>query len=173
MPAGPIVGLPNAAAVYNGNDTGHGTCVPANTWPTNPCGTLCPAVVPKEPIAKMDGTNMWPPFPQLPLVKIEKPSVLINNFVPILDQDVLTNHPPTCTQIVPLVTGNCAVTITCPTQTLCVEDIAGGGAHVRKATATSATVFINGKRACKVGDPLGPPCLSLISTGSVNVFIGP
>lgn len=172
MPAGPITGLPNAAAIYTGKDTGHGTCVPANKWQENPCGTPCPAVVPKLTIAAMDGTNMWPPFPQLPMQPIV-PTVLINNICPILDQDVLTNHPPTCTQLVPLVTPpNCAAIVPCPTQNLCVEDIAGGGAHVRKATATSATVFIMGKRACRVGDPLGPPCLSLISTGSANVFIG-
>lgn len=159
-----------AAAIYKGSCSGHGKCIPSTIHATVSCGTPCQAV-PKKPIAAMDATNIWPPFPQLPQSPVV-PTVLINGIAPILDQDVLTNHPPSCTQLVTLVCKEPPPPMVCPTQTLCAEDVAGGGAHIRKATATSATVFIMGKRACRVGDPLGPPCLSKIANGSINVFIG-
>lgn len=162
------MGLP--AAIYKGSCSGHGKCIPATVHATVPCGTPCEGV-PKKPIAAMDATNIWPPFPQLPQSPIT-PTVLINGISPILDQDILTNHPASCTQLVTLVCKEPPPPMTCPTSALCAEDVAGGGAHIRKATATSATVFIMGKRACRVGDPLGPPCLSKIANGAKNVLIG-
>jgi hypothetical protein len=160
------------AAIYRGNCTGHGRCKPGNIHTTVHCGTPCEAV-PKKNIATMDPFNTWIGFPQLPLQPVN-PTVLINGIFPILDQDVLTNHPGTCTQLVQYACKEPPTPpfIVCPTSVLCAEDVAGGGAHIRKATATSATVWINGKRACRVGDPLGPPCLSKISGGSPNVVIG-
>lgn len=162
-----------AAAIYQGSDSGHGRCIPANVHATLPCDGTC-ELAPKKSIATMDATNMWPPFAQTPLNVIQTVfNVVINTAIPIVDQDLLTNHPPSCTQIV--IRGGCKdppSPLVCNTAVLCVEDIAGGGAHIRKANATSKSVFINGRRACRVGDPLGPPCLSLIATGSVNVFIG-
>lgn len=170
MPAGPITGLPGAAAIYTGTCSGHGICFPPNVHANTACGVPCIAVQ-KKNIAAMDGTNLWAPMAQLPSGPVS-PNVLINNIPPILDQDTLVPHPATCTQLVVQSSGNCFNIMVCGTGELCAEDVAGGGSHVRKASATSTSVFINGKRACRVGDPLGPPCLSLISTGSVNVFIG-
>lgn len=162
------MGLP--AAIYKGSCSGHGKCIPPTIHATVNCGTPCQAV-PKKSVATMDATNIWPPFPQLPLTP-KVPTVLINGIAPILDQDVLTSHPSKCTQLVTLVCKEPPPPMPCPTAVLCAEDVAGGGAHIRKATATSATVFINGKRACRVGDPLGPPCLSKIANGAKNVLIG-
>lgn len=69
-----------------------------------------------------------------------------------------TNPPTTC---------NCSVS-------LVTEDVNGRG-HERKAVATSKSVFINKKRACRVGDLLNgmhAGCLSTIAGGATNVFIG-
>jgi len=158
------------AAIYKGSCTGHGKCIPATIHAAVPCGTPCIKVPPK-PIAAMDATNIWPPFPQLPLA-VKPCNVLINGIVPILDQDVLTNHPPTCTQLVTLVCQTPPPPMPCPTQTICVEDKAGGGAHIRKAFATQKRVLVNGKPLCRVADPLGPPCLSKIAGGAINVLVG-
>lgn len=162
-----------AAAIYQGSCSGHGTCIPATVHGTVPCGTPCPGVPPK-PLASLDKSLLWPPFPQVPLSVMSTVfNVVINGQIPIVDQDLLTNHPGTCTNLVKF--SGCDPTpaaIPCPPANLCAEDVAGGGAHVRKAFATSKSVFMNGRRACRVNDPLGPPCLSRIGTGSPNVFIG-
>tara|TARA_Y100000004_G_C8823460_1_gene373003 strand:+ start:60 stop:566 length:507 start_codon:yes stop_codon:yes gene_type:complete len=163
-----------SAAFYSGSCSGHGRCIPANVHAKMPCAGTC-ETAPKKSIAAMDATNIWPPAPQTPFTGVPTVANVIINTTkfPIVDQDLLTNHPPSCTNLIVL--GGCKnppAPIPCPTQTLCVEDIAGGGGHVRKATATTKSVFFNGRRACRVGDPLGPPCLSLIATGSENVFIG-
>jgi hypothetical protein len=163
-----------SAAIYSGNCSGHGRCIPANVHAVIPCGGTC-ETAPKKSIASMDATNCWPPFPQTPFSGVATVANVIINTTkfPIVDQDLLTNHPPACTQIVePSGCSKPPTPFPCPTQTLCVEDIAGGGGHVRRATATTKSVFINARRACRVGDPLGPPCLSVIATGSENVFIG-
>lgn len=169
-----MAGLP--AALYMGSDSGHGICIPATVHGTVPCGTPCgatPPIVPKS-IASMNATNIWPPFPQTPLAVMTAVSnVVISGNMPIIDQDLLTNHPSACTQLIKF--SGCKpipAAIPCPTAGLVVEDIAGGGAHVRKAIATTKSVFVNGRRLCRVADPLGPPCLSLIATGSPNVFVG-
>lgn len=166
-----MAGLP--AALYMGSCSGHGRCMPSNVHAVVPCGTPCLGAPPKS-IATMDATNIWPPFPQTPLaVMTGVANVIISGNMPIVDQDLLTNHPPTCTQLIKF--SGCDPTpaaIPCPTQQLCAEDLAGGGAHVRKAFATTKSVFVNGRRLCRVKDPLGPPCLSLIATGSPNVFVG-
>lgn len=161
-------GLP--AGIYQGTCSGHGVCIPANIHATVPCGTPCVAV-PKKPVAAMDATNNWPPFPQLPLSPVT-PTVLINGIAPILDGDVLTNHPSPCTQLVQYTCQSPPPPRPCPTSVLTVEDAANGGAHPRIAKATTKSVWIMGRRACRVGDPLGPPCLSLIASGAINVVIG-
>lgn len=159
------------AGLYQGNCTGHGICVPANVHAhLTACLPPCNQAIPKS-IAAMNGTNLWAPYQQLPMSPLV-PTVLINSIAPILDQDLLTNHPSTCTQQVTYALDKCFGAITCSTSVLCIEDIGGGGAHPRKATATTKSVFINGKRVCRIGDPLGPPCLSKIAGGSKNVFIG-
>lgn len=171
-----MAGLP--AAVYMGVCSGHGkSCQPSWVHATLPdCvpGPQACTSAPPKPIAAMEPYNIWPPFAQAPLTPASAiTNVVVNGNIPIVDQDLLTNHPPTCSNTV--VKGGCQpspIPVPCPTQTICTEDIAGGGAHIRKATATSKTVFINGRRACRVMDPLGPPCLSHIATGAANVFIG-
>jgi len=166
-----MAGLP--AAVYAGVDSGHGICIPANVHAPVPCAGTC-KTAPKKSIATMSPFNIWPPFAQSPLNIMQAVvNVAISGMIPILDQDLLTNHPPTCTNLI--VPGGCKsppVPIPCPTQTLCVEDIAGGGAHVRKAIATTKSVWCNGRRMCRIADPLGPPCMSLIATGAAKVYIG-
>ena len=161
------------AAIYIGTDSGHGICIPANVHSPVPCSGSC-ATAPKKSIATMSPFNIWPPFPQTPLNIMQAIcNVVIMGNIPIVDQDLLINHPPTCTNLI--VPGGCKsppAPIPCPTQTLCVEDIAGGGAHIRKATATTKSVFVNGRRLCRVADPLGPPCLSLIATGAPTVMVG-
>lgn len=166
-----MAGLP--AAVYMGVDSGHGICIPANVHSKVPCSGSC-VTAPKKTIVQMSPFNIWPPFAQTPLNIMQAIcNVVINLQIPIVDQDLLINHPATCTNLI--VPGGCKsppAPIPCPTATLCVEDIAGGGAHIRRATATTKSVFVNGRRLCRVADPLGPPCLSLIATGAVNVFVG-
>jgi hypothetical protein len=167
-----MAGLP--AAVYGGLCTGHGICIPANVHSPVPCSGSC-TTAPKKSIATMNPFNIWPPFALAPLNIMQAVvNVTIGGGgIPILDQDLLTNHPATCTNLI--VPGGCKsppVPIPCPTATLCVEDIAGAGAHIRKAFATTKSVWINGRRACRVADPLGPPCLSLIAFGVPNVYIG-
>jgi hypothetical protein len=147
-----MAGLP--AAVYGGLCTGHGICIPANVHSPVPCSGSCTTA----PLNIMQA-----------VVNV----TIGGGGIPILDQDLLTNHPATCTNLI--VPGGCKsppVPIPCPTATLCVEDIAGAGAHIRKAFATTKSVWINGRRACRVADPLGPPCLSLIAFGVPNVYIG-
>lgn len=162
-----------SAALYVGSCSGHGRCIPTAVHSTVPCGTPCPGVPPR-PVASLDGQLLWPPFPQRPLSIMSSVfNVIVSGQVPIVDQDLLTNHPGACTNLVKF--SGCDPTpaaMPCPAANLATEDVAGGGAHVRKAFATTKSVFINGRRACRVADPLGPPCLSLIATGSPNVFIG-
>lgn len=166
-----MAGLP--AAIYIGVDSGHGICIPANVHSPVPCSGSC-ITAPKKSLLVMSPFNIWPPFAQLPLNIMQAiVNVVINGNIPITDQDFLVNHPATCTNLI--VPGGCKsppAPIPCPTATLCIEDIAGAGAHIRRATATTLTVFINGRRLCRVADPLGPPCLSLIATGALNVFVG-
>ena len=166
-----MAGLP--AALYMGSDSGHGICIPATIHAVVPCGTPCVGAPPKS-LLTMNKSSIWPPFPQVPLAVMTGVSnVIISGNMPIVDQDLLTNHPATCTQLIKF-TGcePIPAAIPCPTSVLCAEDVAGGGAHIRKATATTKSVFVNGRRLCRVADPLGPPCLSKIATGSPNVFVG-
>jgi len=165
-------GLP--CAVFIGKCSGHGICVPLNVHSVEPCGTECGLVKTKKSVAVMNATNMWASWPQTPLAVMTTVfNVVVNGNIPIVDQDALINHPSKCTQLIKF--QGCdpiPAAIVCPTGSLCIEDVAGGGGHVRVAKATCATVFMNGRRACRVADPLGPPCLSLIATGAVNVLIG-
>ena len=171
MAAAPTPGLP--CALYMGKDSGHGICIPITIHATVPCGTPCSAV-PKKPLAAMNATAMWKPFVQMPAsVMTTVFNVVVNNQVPIVDQDFLVNHPAVkCTQLVAYTCNSPPKPKPCPVSSLCAEDVAGGGAHIRQAKATTKSVIINGRRVCRVSDPLGPPCLSLIATGAVNVLIG-
>ena len=91
-------------------------------------------------------------------------TVIVNGIYPILDQDVLTPHQSPTTNIV--MVGPCGQTPPVPMPCICsmltTEDAKGVG-HPRKLTALTKTVYAMGLAMGKVADPLGPPCLSVIS----------
>lgn len=162
------------AAVYQGSDSGHGRCIPMTIHAVVPCGTPCIGA-PKKSVVALDASIIWPPFTQTPLNVIQTVfNVVINGQIPIVDQDSLVPHPGgPCTNLIKF--SGCdpvPSALPCTAAEISAEDVAGGGAHPRTAKATTKSVFINGRRACRVGDPLGPPCLSLIATGAPTVFIG-
>jgi hypothetical protein len=182
MPAG--AGEKRPAGIYRGSCTGHGIGAAAGAAVHPIISALCggsacgdPAI--KMPLVAKNAQCYWPPTPLAPLVAVCPTNpVLINKIVPILDNDMLTYHisPSTNTVITtcpgnpvtfPPTTCNCSVS-------LVTEDVSGRG-HERKAVATTASVFINKKRACRVGDPLNGVhigCLSMIAGGATDVFIG-
>ena len=94
--------------------------------------------------------------------------------MPILDQEIITPHKTGSSGIV--MVGPCGQTpprpMPCHCSMLTTEDAKGVG-HPRKLTALTKTVYANKLAMGKVADPLGPPCLSVISQGSPNVMIGP
>ena len=176
------------AAIYSGNDSGHGTGVGGSHHPglgggtLSPCPhpPLLPAIKPKT-VTLMNSVLIWPPTPQLPLNPLTGiRTVFINNLFPIVDQDMLTPHP-TPTQLTTTSIGyQCATTVNTPGW-WCTKGIAGGReaptGPQRKLFATSKSVWINGRRAGRFGDPLGDlsiafPCTSVVTGCSPNVFIG-
>ncbi len=164
------MGLP--AAIYRGNDSGHGVAINGHIHMTQPCGTTC-ATTATKPVAAKDVECFWPPTLLAPAGPYLR-TVIINGIMPILDQDVLTPHRAGSSGIV--MVGPCGQTpprpMTCHCSMLTTEDAKGTG-HPRKLTALTKTVYANKLAMGKVGDPLGPPCLSVISQGSPNVMIGP
>tara|TARA_R100000005_G_C4882857_1_gene133630 strand:+ start:54 stop:608 length:555 start_codon:yes stop_codon:yes gene_type:complete len=177
-----------AAALFQGVCSGHGTGSgsthhPGLGGPILP-GCVKPAndqnVIPKT-VGLMNATTLWPALAQLPLSPIVR-NVVINGIMPIVDQDVLTPHPTQTMHVIEY-TG---IPKGCPPGAVpnnawhCTigpggrEVLAG---HSRKCFATCKTVFINGRRAGRFGDPLGDfsvafPCTSTITGSSINVFIG-
>lgn len=180
MPALGIKSAVGLAATVAGTCSGHGVCVPAHIhFALPPCELpfTTPAPVPVYPLATKDATCLWPPFNTALLVPIPR-TVLINGQFPLLDGDILTLHPASCTN---QVTRLCNSGKSCarldikplPCGELTAEDKKNGAAgHDRKVIASAKTVLVNGRPLAVVGDPLGPPCLSLISTGSINVMAG-
>lgn len=172
MPKGP------AAAIFKGVCSGHGKCLPGVVHATIQCipkGGTC-EIAPKKSVQTMDGYTNWPPAPLVAKATPIAVTVKINKIAPIVDGDVLQEHKTPCMNTVN--TSPCPkeqpaiVPITCNASVYtCAED-AGGIGHQRAPKATSKTVFIEKKAACRVGDPMYPPCLSKITTGSANVFIG-
>jgi len=180
------MGAPIGAALYMGTCSGHGCGCGSSHHPglgggmLSPCPhpSLSPAVVPK-PVQAMNATTLWPPMAQLPLTG-GVTNVIINKMVPIIDQDILTPHPTPVVHTTSSVGYKCAVTLGTPAW-WCTIGVEGGRetakGHSRKLMATSKTVFINKRRAGRIGDPLGDqtpafPCSSLVVGGSPNVFIG-
>ena len=165
-----MAGLP--AALYRGTCSGHGVPVPAHIHGYQSCGTTCETAS-VQPVNVKDGTCLWPPTTLAPAGPYLR-TVIINGIFPILDQDVLTPHQSPTTNIV--MVGPCGQTPPVPMPCVCsmlaAEDGKGVG-HPRKLTALTKTVYAMGLAMGKVADPLGPPCLSVISQGSPNVFIGP
>jgi hypothetical protein len=179
-----------AAALYMGTCSGHtagasgsthhpglgGPILPGCTMPP-----LDPKIVPM-PVQAMNATTLWPPTPQTSLLDLTR-TVRINLLGPILDQDLLIPHPtPTVHQV--MYTG---IPKGCPPGSVtnpahwCTIGMAGGRepvvGHPRKLYATCVSVFINGRRAGRFGDPFGDqtpafPCTSVVTGASINVFIG-
>lgn len=179
------------AALYMGSCSGH-MAGAGGSWHPGPGGgpiTPCsagnvPNIVPK-PMAEHLVMGSWLPTPLLPLTPLGAArNVFINGIIPIVDQDLITPHPTLSVYQVTRTVAKC--TIVAPANAWWCHTYTGIGTvagreppvgHVRKAIATTLTVWINGRRACRVGDPLGDgtpvfPCLSLIGGGSPNVIIG-
>jgi hypothetical protein len=180
MPALGIKSAIGLVATVTGTCSGHGTCIAAHIHQSLPPCELpftSPSPVIPQPLATKDATCLWPPYNTMLLVPIPR-NVLVNGQFPLLDGDILTLHPASCTNLVTrlCVSGNSCARLdigTMPCAELTVEDKKNGGAgHDRRVFASAKTVLVNGRPLAVVGDPLGPPCLSLISTGSTNVMAG-
>ena len=179
-------------ALFSGSCTGHGAGTGSSHHPGlgggvlkgSPCphAPLDPRVSPK-PVNAMDATTIWPPHPQLPFSALVR-NVIVNGIMPIIDFDLLITHPTptshTHTVVKPLPNGVCVHTTSSPAWH-CTLGTAGGReaapGHARKLLATSKTVWINGRRAGRFGDPFGDntvafPCNSRVAGCSPNVFIG-
>jgi len=164
------------AAIYQGTCTGHGRPIEGHVHnkAVDPCG-VTPATAIVKPLATKDATCLWIGFPIAPLATLPLRNVFINSIVPVLDGDVLTNH--TSATMHTVISNCCSPTgcaptvITAPCSMLTAEDQKGVG-HPRVVIATCKNVLVNGRPLARVGDPLGPPCLSKIAAGSANVIVG-
>ena len=177
-----------AAAIYKGPCSGHGTGMGSTHHPGEGGGTLkrCPHItldpqIKAVPVVKMNITTCWPAIPQLPATPLGAArNVFINGIIPIVDQDLLTPHPTPTQHVTTSVGKECLTTLNTPAY-WCTQGVVAGReaptGHARKCFATNKSVFINGKRAGRFGDPLGDssvafPCTSTITGASINVFIG-
>jgi len=169
------------AAVVTGTCTSHGVTIPAHIHFTHPClpspPPCPPGITPTKPLSVMDATCMWPVAPTTPEdASVLARTVFINGKSPLCDGDKLIPHISATTNLIEWkqVSGpNCIgpITAPCNCSLLSAEDTFGKG-HPRVVKALGATVFVMGKRLAAIGDPLGPPCLSTIATGSENVVVG-
>lgn len=153
------------AGLVSGMCTGHGICIPAAIHATGP------PCMPPRPLATKNATCFWPPLVTAPLVPYPS-TVLVNGIIPLRMGDVLIPHPSPCLNIVmvPSPPGP-PIPTPCSCSILTAEDMGGVG-HIRTVKALTKSVFVEGRNMAAVGDPLGPPCLSYIGTGSVNVYVG-
>jgi len=53
-----------------------------------------------------------------------------------------------------------------------VVHVCGNSQHNRTLTKGSSTVYVNGKQAGRIGDPIGVNCGSCIARGSQDVYAG-
>ena len=174
------------AALFKGNCSGHGTGSGSSHHPGLGGGVLggCPhsptagSINPK-PVAQMDAVTTWKPTEQKPKTKLER-SVIINNKIPIIDRDELVPHPTKTKHSTSSASNRCFTTRSSPAWH-CTEGISGGReaseGHQRRCYSSTKTVWITGELAGRIGDDLGEdttewPCLSTISGGSEDVFIG-
>jgi len=177
--------MPGLAAINIGTCTGEGVPVPMNVHATTACAQpACPPAnlgCALKPLAAMVATCQWPETPLIHKVAASAvKTVKIQGSIPIVDQDILINHISDTTQQVinlfPTPKAGCTTPkpAACNGSFLTVEDQfeGPGRGHLRRVTATSTTVFVEGRRLACVGDPLGPPCLAVISTGAATVMVG-
>ncbi len=163
------------AAYYKGKCSGHGRAVRGHVHATYGCPMNCPQASPK-PLSSKNSVLKWNPLAQRPKTP-KNPTVLINNICPIIDKDVLTNHP--CSTTNKHAHGGCKSPPPpdiCNGKYLTSEDVRDGGKHKRVSHATTKTVYIMGKLANRFGDPLNGgiegECYSTICGASKNVFVG-
>lgn len=163
-------------AIYKGVCSGHGVCNPARIHATVVCFGGCLAA-PKLPVATMNTYSYWPPAPLVPLATPTCVTIKVNKIIPIVNGDPLQLHKSPCA--VTVIDSACPkakmapTKVPCNTSVFCCAEDAGGVGHPRVAVATSKTVFFEKRNPCRVGDPFAIPCLSKITTGAANVFIGP
>ena len=166
------------AAIFKGVCSGHGACIPAKIHGAVKCFTGCAGVKKQCPgtVATMNAYTMWAPAPLAALATPICATIKINKIIPIVSGDQLQLHKSACS--VTVIDSACPKAKTAPTKVscnatvfACSEDLFGAG-HPRVAVGTTKTVFFEKKMACRVGDPFAVPCLSKISTGAANVFIG-
>lgn len=154
--------------------TGHGICVPGAIHYIGGCGTACPPLCPTYPVLAKNATCYWPPTLCTALTSLIG-TVLVNGQIPLKLGDPLIPHQAACTNLVIQICctpGGCVITIyNCWCSLLATEDALGLG-HPRVVWALTKTVFADKRPMAGVGDPLGPPCLSYIGTGSPNVMVG-
>lgn len=177
-----------AAALYQGPCSGHGVGsgsshhpgLGGGVLPNCPHPSLSPTIKPKS-VALMNATTIWPPLDQKPATPLGAlRTVVINGILPIVDQDILTPHPTPTQHSTTSVGKECFTTLNTPAWWCTIGATAGREAptgHPRKLFATCKSVFINGRRAGRFGDPLGDlstafPCHSVVTGASINVFIG-
>ena len=164
------MGVP--AAIYRGNCSGHGVAISGHIHGWFGCGTTC-LTCSTKPVATKNAVCYWPPTVLAPFAPYVR-NVFVHGILPILDKDILTVHRAASTNII--MVGPCGKTPprpkVCNCSMLASEDKKGIG-HTRVMHATTKTVYANTLAMGKVGDMLGPPCLSTIAQGSPNVMIGP
>ena len=167
------------AAYYKGKCSGHGRVKSGNIHGVYCCNCSCPDASPKPLSAvggKKEAVLWWKPLAQRPKTP-KNPTVLINNICPIIDKDVLTNHPCSSTNL-HAHTGckSPPPPDVCNGKDLTAEDVRDGGKHKRVSHASTKTVYIMGKLANRFGDGLNGgitgECYSTICGASKNVFIG-
>lgn len=174
--------MPGLAAVSTGTCSGEGIAIPMNVHITTRCSQPpCPpanAACPPYPLATKISTCHWPPTPLThlnPATAVK--TVKIESQIPLVLGDVLVRHKSDTTNVVinnfPTPKDGCETPkpSNCNCSLLTTEDAFGQG-HPRVVVATSKTVFIEGRPAACIGDPLGPPCTAKIATGAKTVLIG-
>jgi hypothetical protein len=172
--------MPGLAATVAGTCSGHGVCIPEHIHQflgaCSPPYTSPFPIIPK-PVSTKDATCNWPPLNTRLKVPIAR-NVLINGQVPLLHGDLLTIHPSSCTNLVTRLvpSGDSCARLdskSIPCGKLSLEDMVyNGKGHDRRVIASGKSVLVNGRPLATVGDPLGPPCRSVIATGSINVMVG-
>lgn len=182
---------PQAAALFMGKCSGHGSGGGGSWHPGPGGGTISPcscgnlsSVKQKDYATGHDTMGQWRAHPQRPYDEPIVDNVIINGKIPIVDTDLLTLHPTQSKYMATRKAGKCVVV--CPTDAWWChkytgKDNSGGresaAGHIRKCFASTKTVYIGGKLAGRMGDKLGDqsttfPCRSVICGSSPDVIIG-
>ena len=163
------------AAYFKGKCSGEGKANPGHKYDVKSCGTPCSGSTPQS-LSTAQGSVKWNPQAQRPKFK-KSPTVYINNICPIIDEDVLTNHKGQTTNLLVFCCcKNPPPPKPCAPKFNTAMDKRDGGKHKRVAKATTSSVYIMGKLACRFEDPLNGgisgECFATIAGSSKNVFVG-